>query len=214
MLILVLVRSARLAAAVILLTWPTSVAVIAVLDHRFTQLDRRDLHQLGGVGVVFLFASASACLVGALLLLRRPDHPVGWCFAALGLLVALAGTSQSYGLLGLVADPRGAHPGAGSAAAVANTLFVLWLIAIGLVCQLTPTGHYLSARWAWCARAMWISGAVWFVTVLISPAELEAPFAASRTPGESTRSAAARCSWFVRSRASSPDCSSWSPPLP
>jgi signal transduction histidine kinase len=175
-------RPTKLAAAVTLLTWATSVAVMAVLDHRFTLLGRRDLHQLGGAGVVFMFASASACLVGAMLLVRRPEHPVGWCFAALGLSVAVAGTAQSYGLIGLVADPRGAHPGAGSAAAVANSLFVFWLIAIGLVCQLTPTGHHLSARWAWSARAMWISGVVWFVTVLLSPAELEAPFRGIENP--------------------------------
>jgi len=111
-------------------------------------------------------ASASACLVGAVLIVRRPDHPVGWGFAFLGLTVAASGAAQGFGLIGLVADPRGDHPGAGSAAALASSLFVLWLITIGLVCHLTPTGHYLSARWAWCARLLWVVGLIWFGTVL------------------------------------------------
>jgi signal transduction histidine kinase len=183
----VLVASARrrlpvIAAAVTLATFVAAVAVVAALDHRFSQLGRRDLHQMGGPGLVFLVASASACLVGAVLLVRRPEHPVGWCFAFLGLSVAASGAAQSYGLLGLVADPHGDHPGAASAAVLASSLFVLWLITIGLVCHLTPTGHYLCSRWAWCARALWIVGLLWFVTVLISPTVLEAPFSDVENP--------------------------------
>jgi signal transduction histidine kinase len=183
----VLVASARrrlpvIAAAVTLATFVAAVAVVAAVDDRFSQLGRSDLHQLGGSGLVFLVASASACLVGAVLLVRRPEHPVGWCFAFLGLSVAATGAAQSYGLLGLVADRRGDHPGAGSAAVLASSLFVLWLITIGLVCHLTPTGHYLSTRWAWCARVMWILGLIWFGTVLISPTVLEAPFSDIENP--------------------------------
>jgi signal transduction histidine kinase len=183
----VLVRSARgrlpvIAAAVTLLGWFATVAVMAATDNRLSEFGRPDLHQLGGSGPVFLVASASACLVGAMLIVRRPDHPVGWCFAFLGLTVSASGAAQGYGLIGLVADPRGDHPGAGSAAALASSLFVLWLIAIGLVCHLTPTGHYLSARWAWGARLLWIVGLIWFVTVLISPAMLEAPFGDIENP--------------------------------
>jgi signal transduction histidine kinase len=177
----VLVRPARyrlpvIAAGATLLGWFAAVAVMSAIDQRLSQVGRPDLHQLGGPGLVYLVASASACLVGAVLLARRPEHPAGWLFAFLGLSVAASGAAQSYGLLGRLADPRGDHPGAGSAAVLASSLFVLWLIAIGLVCHVTPTGRYLSARWAWCARLLWITGLIWFVTVLISPATLEAPF--------------------------------------
>jgi signal transduction histidine kinase len=183
----VLVRSARrrlpvIAAAVSLLGWVAAVAFLAATDHRLSQLGRADLYQLGGSGLVFLVASASACLVGAVLLVRRPEHPVGWCFAFLGFSVAASGAAQDYGLLGLVADPRGDHPGAGAAAVLASSLFVLWLITIGLVCHLTPTGHYLSARWARGARLLWIAGLIWFGTVLISPTKLEAPFGDVENP--------------------------------
>ena len=171
-----------IAAAGTVVIWLCSLAVMVALDRRLTELDRGDLHQLGGAALVFSFAVASATLVGAVLLIRRPEHPIGWCFAGLGLSIAVAGSSQSYALLGLVADPDGTYPGAGSAAVVASSLFVFWLVAIALVCYLTPTGHYLSARWAWCARVMWISGLVWFVTIVLMPNELQAPFQGIQNP--------------------------------
>jgi signal transduction histidine kinase len=165
-----------IAAAVTLLSWLVAVAVMAALDHRLSQLGRADLHKVTGSGLVFMLATASSCLVGAALLVRRPDHPVGWCFAFLGLSVIATGACEGYGLLGLVADPRGDHPGAGSAAVLASSLFVLWLVTIALIAHLTPTGHFLSSRWAWCAGLMCISGLIWFVAILISPVKLESPF--------------------------------------
>jgi len=172
----------RLAATVTLLAWISSAVIMASVDRRLSQLGRADLHQLTGTGVVFLFAEASASLVGAALVLRRPGHPVGWCFAALGLSIAVTGACQSYGLLGLVADPHTARAGSGAAAAVANSAFVLWLVFIGLICYLTPTGQHLSIRWAWCARVMVVSGGIWFLTVLLGPGELESPFRGIENP--------------------------------
>ena len=130
-----------------------------------------------------MVASASACLVGAVLLVRRPEHPVGWCFRLLGLLGGGVRRGQDYGLLGLVADPRGDHPGAGSQP-------LSWPAACsssgssrsGWSATSRPTGHYLSARWAWCARVMWIAGLIWFVTVLLMPTKLEAPFSGIENP--------------------------------
>jgi signal transduction histidine kinase len=170
------------AAATTLLLWLASVVAVVMVDRRLSQLGRHDLSQLTGAGVVFLFAEASACLVGAALVVRKPENAVGWCMAALGCAVALAGACQSYGLLGLVADPRGHHPGAGTAAALASSLFVLWLIAVALVFYLTPTGHALSVRWSRCAGVMTLCGLAWFVTVLLDPGELESPFGGIENP--------------------------------
>ena len=175
-------RVSVIAAASGVAIWIGSLAVMVALDRRFTELDRGDLHQLGGAALVFSFAVASATLVGAMLLIRRPEHPVGWCIAGLGASIAVAGSSQSYALLGLVADPDGTYPGAGSAAVVASSLFVFWLLAIAFVCYLTPSGHFLSPRWAWSARVMWISGLVWFVTIVLMPNELQAPFQGIQNP--------------------------------
>lgn len=167
---------------VAVLSWLAGLVAMVVVDRRLSELGRADLHQLGGSGLVFAFAAGSAALVGAVLLLRQPAHPVGWCLAVLAAAIAVTGACQGYGLLGLVADPRGRHPGASSAAVLASSLFVLYLITIALVCYLTPSGHHLSERWAWCARVMWVSGGIWFMTVLLTPAELEAPFRAIQNP--------------------------------
>jgi signal transduction histidine kinase len=175
-------RIALAAAGITLAVWVADVVIGLLVDDRLTQVGRADLHQLDGAGVVFLFAEASASLVAVLLLVSRPEHPVGWLFAVLGTSVAAAGATEGYGVLGLLADPGGSYPGAGAAATLASGLFVLWLISIAMVCYLTPTGVHLSPRWAWCARVMWVSGLVWFLTILLSPGELENPFQSVDNP--------------------------------
>jgi signal transduction histidine kinase len=162
--------------------WAVSLVVMALLDHRFTQLGRQDLHQLSGAGAVFAFAQTSSCAVGVLLLIRRPEHPVGWCLVALGTAVDLTGALQSYGLLGQVVNPRGDYPGSAVAALGASSLFVFFLITIALICFLTPTGHNLSPRWAKAAWVMSLSGLVWFTTILLSTATLQAPFEGVESP--------------------------------
>jgi signal transduction histidine kinase len=156
--------------------WLGGLVAVVLVDHRLSQLGRPDLHQFSGPGAVFAFAHTSACAVGVLLLLRRPEHPVGWCLVALGTAVAATGGLQAYGLLGLDADPSGSHPGAAVAALLASSLFVSYLVAIALICYLTPTGRYLSARWARCAQVMAFAGGVWFVVLLVDPGKLQAPF--------------------------------------
>ena len=171
------VRGARaMAIAVTAGVWLVGQVVVAVIDHRFTQLGRGDLHQLSGVGGVFAFADTSTCAVGVLLLLRRPEHPVAWCLAGLGTAVAATGGFQSYGLLGQVANRNGSYPGSAVAALLASSLFVFFLVPIGLVCFLTPNGRNLSPRWRVCAWVMSLSGLLWFVLILVGTTPLQAPF--------------------------------------
>lgn len=154
---------------------------LAFLDYRLSQIGRSDLRQLSGGGVVFGFALASSTAIGAVLLVRRPGHPVGWCFAGLGVSIALAGVMQAYGVWGLLARP-GSLPAAAAVANVANALFIVWNVLVGLVCYLTPTGSSISRRWAWCARLLVASGGLWLVAALLSTAQLEAPFGAVKNP--------------------------------
>ena len=156
--------------------------VVALIDHRLSELGRPDLHQFNGPGAVFAFAHTSASAVGVLLILRRPRHPVGWCLIALGAAIAVTGGLQAYGLLGLDADPSGAHPGASVAALLASSLFIVYLVAIALICYLTPTGKHLSVRWARCAQVMAVSAGVWFAVLLVDPGKLQAPFREVENP--------------------------------
>ena len=169
------------AAAGTVATALAAVATLVVLDHNLDRIGRPDLRQLTGVGVVFGFALASSAAVGAVLLVRRPRHPVGWCFAGLAACIAVAAVLTAYGVWGALARP-GSLPAAAAAANVQNVLFIAWNTLVGLVCYLTPTGRPLSPRWAWCARVMVASGGVWLVTGLLSAAPLEAPFATVPNP--------------------------------
>ena len=155
---------------------------MAVIDQELDRLGRPDLRQISQSGVVFMLAAVSATSVGALLLVRRPTHPVAWCLAVLGAAVTVTGVCQGYGLLGLVADPDGHHPGASAAAVAASSLFVVYLVSIASICFLTPDGRQLSPRWRTATWVMAASGAVWFLTILVGPTELEAPFRSVQNP--------------------------------
>ena len=171
-------RSTRIAAKVA--AYGTGAVVVAagvlgaVLDARFHAIGRDDPRGLAGAGWVFAAAIVSSAVVGTALLFRRPRHPVGWLFAAVSVAVAVAGATQSYGEYGLLARP-GSLPGASGAAAVASVAFVLWLVILGLICSLTPDGHYLSRRWRMASRIMVGAGMVWFVAHLFESGPLEAP---------------------------------------
>jgi signal transduction histidine kinase len=169
-----------IAAATVAIAAATMVAGTYV-DYRLTQIGRSDLHQLNGSGVVFVFALVSSTAVGAALLVRQPGHPVGWCFAGLSVSIAVAGGMQTYGVWGLLARP-GSLPASAAVANIANALFIIWNVLVGLVCYLTPTGRSLSPRWAWCARLLVASGGLWLVTTLLSTAPLEAPFGSVENP--------------------------------
>lgn len=166
----------RLAAALTALVSLATVAVLYLVDARLTDIGRADLHQGGGASSVgFLVAIFASAAVGCVLLLRQPEHPVGWCFAGLATAIGLAAAAQSYGVYGVLAKP-GSLPGADSAATIASAMFALWLVLLARVCSLTPTGRHLSPRWRRADHVMVVAGLVWFVTILLSPGHLESPF--------------------------------------
>jgi hypothetical protein len=123
------------------------LVAVAMANHSF----ERD----PGVAVLLL-AFAAFMVVGALIVARRPGHPIGWLFSAIGLLAATAPLAGEYALYAYVTRP-GQWPLAAAAAwywaVAAQLLFGLALIFTPL---LFPTGRLLSRRWrpiAWLAAA-------------------------------------------------------------
>ncbi|MDQ1567389.1 MAG: hypothetical protein QOF96_2269, partial [Actinomycetota bacterium] len=166
-----------LAAAGWLLTAAT-VTTIFVMDAQLRAAGRADLARLSAnSAIIYIPVMFSAVTVGLVVASRRPRHPVGWLFLALGLSVALAGAMDDYAGYGLLARP-GSRPAAAFVANASAAIFMPWLVIIALVLYLTPTGRALSKRWGRVAGVTAVSGTVGFVHGLFSRSELDPPFQA------------------------------------
>jgi signal transduction histidine kinase len=139
-----------------------AVAGVVVLDALLRDAGRADLGMFGLDDAPLIVALLSASAVGAVLAFRRPGHPVGWLFLALGGTVAVTGLTEGYGSYGALRP--GGLPAGEQAAALGEAGFVLWFVLLALILQLTPTGKPL---WRWVAAATVAVGLLWFVLVLV-----------------------------------------------
>jgi signal transduction histidine kinase len=168
-----------LASAGWLLTVAT-VAAIFVMDAQLRSAGRTDLATISAnSGVIYIPVMFSAATVGLVVAIRRPRHPVGWLFLALGLSVALSGAMDDYAAYGLLARP-GSRPAAAFVANASGAIFMPWLVIIALVLYLTPTGRPLSLRWSRVARGTAVSGTIGFAVAMVSRSPLDPPFEAFR----------------------------------
>jgi len=160
-----------------------SVVAIVVLDSLVRDAGRADLAQLEDLGTLpYLVTIATSTATGALVVLRRPAHPVGWLFLALGLSIGLGGLLDSYGRYGAVARP-GSLPAADLAAVLGDGIFVAWFVLIALILHLTPTGSALTPLWRLAATWTVVAGALAYSTVLFWPGPPEdAAMASVRSP--------------------------------
>ncbi len=95
-----------------------------------------------------LFAVAYSS-VGAVLVWRRPAHPIGWLLAVGGLLAAVQAFAEQYAVLVLIA-----RPGSGPAGVYVAWLGSwIWVVGAGMMggvfLLLLPDGRVPSARWRW-----------------------------------------------------------------
>jgi signal transduction histidine kinase len=124
------------------------VVLYVVLGVVATLVHLRNNQALGGGFLLALPAVFAAYpLVGALIILRRGSHPIGWILQAIGVTILIMTGSGAYANYALVL-----HPGSlplGQVATVLNNVF--WIVGIFLFAvmlpMLFPTGRLLSKRW-------------------------------------------------------------------
>jgi hypothetical protein len=153
---------------------------------RLTQLIRRagrpDLAPVAAAETLpLLLASVSAATVGAVLVSRRPRHPVGWLLLGLGVSMITMGAASDYAAYALLAG-GGPLTGARWAALYADTGWILWPAAIGLILLLTPTGSPPSPRWRWW---VWLTAAaplVYMLAEALQRAPMDPPLSSVVSP--------------------------------
>jgi hypothetical protein len=100
--------------------------------------------------------------VGAVVASRRPAHPIGWLFLAVGLVSAVAVVSVEYAVYTIVTVP-GSLPGGVWVTWVAHWIWPVDLAAISFLVLLVPTGRLPSPRWR---PIGWLLGGFWGLMIL------------------------------------------------
>jgi hypothetical protein len=90
---------------------------------------------------------------GALIVSRRPGHPIGWVLCALGLMSGFGAFAVEYAVYGLITRP-GAVPAAGTVAWCDTWEFAVDFGLLAVLLLLFPSGGPPSPRWRW---VLWLA---------------------------------------------------------
>jgi hypothetical protein len=134
-----------------------------------------------GETLAVVLAAVSAATVGAVLVSRRPRHPVGWLLLGLGVAMVTSGAAMDYAANALLAG-GGPPPAARWAALYADTGWILWPAAVGLILLLTPTGSPPSPRWRWWAWLTAVSPLVYMLAEALQRAPMDPPLSSVVSP--------------------------------
>ena len=142
-----------------------------VLALEFVQRPTRDEVETAGIGggeLALGLGTLAFAIVGALIVTRHPRHPIGWIYAASGVLIGLAGFSAAYSQRA----QQLSLPFAQVADAVFGvTFFAGFLLPITLGLLLFPDGQLLSRRW----RAVVVIMVIGYVGIVSQNALAERP---------------------------------------
>ena len=143
------------AAAAARLAWPVWGLSAALLA--FVLLSPKT--EENGLAIVLPLATGSMVwsTVGALVVSRRPENPIGWVLWAMGVLSSVALSTAQYAAFALLGRQEGALPGAELLGLISSWI---WVPIIGLLIFLLllfPNGRLPSRRWRPVA---WLGGLV------------------------------------------------------
>jgi hypothetical protein len=141
----------------VLLAWSVCALslVLAALGLLFLALNRSHpggpTYELAFQGTVMVVAWSA---VGVLIASRRPAHPIGWLFSALGLLSGVQLFCGEYAIYALVVE-RGALPGGQVSVWITCWLWVQTNVLVAFMALLFPDGKLPSPRWR---AIVWLNG--------------------------------------------------------
>lgn len=138
-------RAAALPWLVAALSAALSSAAIGFFAAHWDMPQVREAFYLQDAGIAMVFPA-----VGAVILSRRPGHPIGWLFLATASL-GVAGAAAAYGLHALVVEP-GSLPGGEWALWLTSWTWTPFLAVPTLLVLLFPDGRPPSPRWRPLAR--------------------------------------------------------------
>lgn len=112
-------------------------------------------------------------LVGTLVVIRRPDNPIGWLFVVLGLGFTVGYFSTEY--VGRALISGWPLPGAALVGWIGNWSFVVDIgVAFAWIPLLFPTGHLPGSRWRIVAWALVITMTLGVASIALRPGPLDA----------------------------------------
>jgi signal transduction histidine kinase len=120
-------------------------------------------------------------MVGALILARRPGHPIGRLFVVFGLAGAIDWFGEQFGIYGLFTSTNEV-PGAQFMLWVSRWMDGIAILAFLLILLLFPDGHLLSRRWVPVLWFIVVSLFGFVLTGMFSPSPLVTPEAAPGFP--------------------------------
>ena len=126
-----------------------------------------------GLDILFRVLLLMFPTVGAFVVSRRPENPIGWIFCAVGLLAGVGTFAESYAQYALHA----------SSAPLLGAQYAAWLsswtgpgllLAAAFLCLLFPDGRLPSRRWRLVAWIAAIGSSLTALGVAFAPGPLEA----------------------------------------
>jgi hypothetical protein len=133
---------------------------------------------LGDFGLAHALIAVTYGVVGALVVTRRPDNPIGWLLGFIAVPSALACLADQYARYSLLTRP-GSLPAAAWLAWVGSWIWLFSFLTVPFLLLLFPEGRLLSRRWRW---AVWWSGAALtavIVLLMLAPRNSISEFAIS-----------------------------------
>jgi len=168
-------RAAHLLLAVACAVAVAGFAAVLWLDHLQRAGGRQDLGGFAPGDLVIILGLVVSLVTGAVVAHARPEHPVGWLFVALGLVLLTSGVvDEVVQYVGM--DDSSLDPWVRALAVVGNATWMPWFVLVALILFLTPTGHHLSPRWRVVARAQVVVGSCAFLLALPSDRPLDPPY--------------------------------------